>query len=84
MNGQAFLGAKPQVVALIQRSLERIAVGRTTIIIAHRLSTVRNADRIFVLESGQLCESGTHDELVAAEGLYASLWNVQTGSRVVS
>ncbi len=67
--------------ALIQRSLERIAVGRTTIIIAHRLSTVRNADRIFVLERGQLCESGTHDELVAAEGIYASLWNVQTGVR---
>ena len=67
--------------ALIQRSLERIAVGRTTIIIAHRLSTVRNADRIFVLERGQLCESGTHDQLLAANGLYASLWNVQTGSR---
>ncbi len=67
--------------ALIQRSLERIAVGRTTIIIAHRLSTVRNADRIFVLERGQLCESGTHDELVASEGIYASLWNVQTGIR---
>ena len=66
--------------ALIQRSLERIAVGRTTIIIAHRLSTVRNADRIIVLERGQLCESGTHDELIAADGLYASLWNVQTGS----
>jgi ATP-binding cassette subfamily B protein len=65
--------------ALIQRSLERIAVGRTTIIIAHRLSTVRNADRIFVLDSGQLCESGTHNELVASAGIYASLWNVQTG-----
>jgi ATP-binding cassette subfamily B protein len=70
--------------ALIQRSLEKIAVGRTTIIIAHRLSTVRNADRIFVLERGQLRESGTHDELVASGDLYASLWNVQTGSRVVS
>jgi len=70
--------------ALIQHSLERIAVGRTTIIIAHRLSTVRNADRIFVLERGQLCESGTHEELVTAGGLYASLWNVQTGSRMVS
>jgi ATP-binding cassette subfamily B protein len=67
--------------ALIQRSLEKIAIGRTTIIIAHRLSTVRNADRIFVLERGQLRESGTHDELVAIEGIYASLWNVQTGSR---
>lgn len=67
--------------ALIQRSLERIAVGRTTIIIAHRLSTVRNADRIFVLERGQLCENGTHEQLLAANGLYASLWNVQTGIR---
>jgi ATP-binding cassette subfamily B protein len=67
--------------ALIQRSLERIAVGRTTIIIAHRLSTVRNADRIFVLERGQLCESGTHEQLLSTNGLYASLWNVQTGVR---
>lgn len=67
--------------ALIQRSLERIAVGRTTIIIAHRLSTVRNADRIFVLDRGQLCESGTHDELVASGGIYARLWGVQTGVR---
>jgi ATP-binding cassette subfamily B protein len=67
--------------ALIQRSLEHITMGRTTIIIAHRLSTVRNADRIFVLERGQLRESGTHDELVACDGIYASLWNVQTGRR---
>jgi ATP-binding cassette subfamily B protein len=67
--------------AAIQRSMERIAVGRTTIIIAHRLSTVRNADRIFVLERGELCESGTHDELVVNKGLYAGLWGVQTGLR---
>ena len=67
--------------ALIQRSLEQIAVGRTTILIAHRLSTVRNADCIFVLERGQLSERGTHDELVAADGIYASLWGVQTGLR---
>jgi ATP-binding cassette, subfamily B, bacterial len=67
--------------ALIQRSLERIAVGRTTIVIAHRLSTVRNADRIFVLEGGQLIEHGRHDELVSAGGIYARLWGVQTGER---
>ncbi len=67
--------------ALIQRSLERIAIGRTTIIIAHRLSTVRNADRIFVLERGQLVEQGTHNELVSIPGIYASLWGVQTGAR---
>ncbi len=67
--------------AAIQRSLERIAVDRTTIVIAHRLSTVRNADQIFVLEQGSLKEEGTHDELVALGGAYAALWKVQTGER---
>jgi ATP-binding cassette subfamily B protein len=67
--------------AAIQRSLERIAVGRTTIIIAHRLSTVRNADKTFVLEDGRLKEQGTHDQLIASAGLYAALWRVQTGER---
>ena len=67
--------------ALIQRSLEKIAVGRTTIVIAHRLSTVRNADRIFVLDRGQLVEHGHHVDLVAAGGVYARLWGVQTGER---
>jgi ATP-binding cassette subfamily B protein len=66
--------------AAIQRSMERISQGRTMIVIAHRLSTVRNADRIFVLDNGQLREAGTHDQLAtAADGLYASLWRVQTG-----
>jgi ATP-binding cassette subfamily B protein len=67
--------------AAIQRSLERISVGRTTIVIAHRLSTVRHADRIYVLDHGTLKEDGTHDELIARDGLYASLWRVQTGAR---
>ncbi|MCA9672342.1 MAG: ABC transporter ATP-binding protein [Myxococcales bacterium] len=67
--------------AAIQRSLERLAVGRTTIVVAHRLSTVRNADRTFVLERGQLVESGTHEELVRSGGIYAKLWRVQTGER---
>ena len=67
--------------AAIQRSMERIIVGRTTIVIAHRLSTVRNADRIFVLEKGMLREHGRHDELVTANGIYAGLWRVQTGER---
>ncbi|MCY4464906.1 MAG: ABC transporter ATP-binding protein [Chloroflexi bacterium] len=70
--------------AAIQRSLERIVIGRTTIVIAHRLSTVRNADMIYVLQNGALLESGHHDDLVLHDGLYASLWRVQTGERVLA
>jgi ATP-binding cassette subfamily B protein len=68
--------------AAIQRSMERIIVGRTTIVIAHRLSTVRNADRIFVLDRGVLREHGRHEDLVIGDGIYAGLWRVQTGERV--
>ena len=50
--------------------------------IAHRLSTIRGADRIYVLESGSVLESGTHDELAAGDGLYAGLWQVQTGEAI--
>jgi ATP-binding cassette, subfamily B, bacterial len=68
--------------AAIQRSMERISQGRTMIVIAHRLSTVRNADIIFVLEDGVLREKGTHEELARARGgIYAGLWRVQTGER---
>ncbi len=65
----------------IQRSLEKITQNRTTIAIAHRLSTVRNADRIYVMELGQLVEWGTHEELLERDGLYANLWRVQMGMR---
>ena len=63
--------------ALIQEALERLMVGRTAIIIAHRLSTIRNVDRILVLKRGQLVESGSHEELLQLEGLYASLYKLQ-------
>lgn len=70
--------------AAIQRSLDRISRDRTTIAIAHRLSTVRSADRICVLERGEVVELGTHDELLARNGVYAGLWGVQTGAALVA
>jgi ATP-binding cassette, subfamily B, bacterial len=66
--------------AAIQRSIDHLSHERTTIAIAHRLSTVRGADLIYVLAEGRVVERGTHDELVAAGGVYAGLWQVQTGS----
>jgi len=62
---------------LIQESLHRIMEGRTSLVIAHRLSTIREADRIIVLHKGKLVEQGTHDELIASDGLYAALHSLQ-------
>ena len=67
--------------AAIQRSLAVVSQGRTTIVIAHRLSTVRQAHCIHLMEAGRIVESGTHDELLAAQGGYAALWRLQTGER---
>ncbi len=63
--------------ALIQDALDHLLRDRTAIIIAHRLSTIRNVDRIFVLKRGELIESGNHEQLLAKDGLYASLYNLQ-------
>ena len=65
--------------AAIERALEVISRDRTTIVIAHRLSTIRHAHSIHVLDRGKLREHGTHEQLLELDGLYASLWNVQTG-----
>jgi ATP-binding cassette subfamily B protein len=61
----------------IQDALDRVARNRTTLVIAHRLSTIVHADNIVVLDDGRLVEQGTHAELIARDGLYASLWNRQ-------
>tara|TARA_B100001559_G_scaffold267956_1_gene234924 strand:- start:299 stop:1291 length:993 start_codon:yes stop_codon:yes gene_type:complete len=66
--------------AALQRSISKVSIDRTAIIIAHRLSTVRQADRILVLDKGNVIEDGTHEELVQLEGAYARMWNVQTGN----
>jgi ATP-binding cassette subfamily B protein len=66
--------------AALQRSIQRISKGRTTIVIAHRLSTVRHADRIVVLDQGAIAEDGAHETLIQQDGIYAKLWAVQTGS----
>jgi ATP-binding cassette subfamily B protein len=68
--------------AALQRSIERISKGRTTIIIAHRLSTIRRADRILVLDGGEIAEEGVHEDLLKHDEIYARLWSVQTGSTV--
>lgn len=70
--------------AAIQRSLARVSHNRTMVVVAHRLSTIRNADRIYVIDGGSVAEVGTHDELTALHGIYASLWAVQTGTALVN
>jgi len=68
--------------AAIQRSLDILKKDRTVIVIAHRLSTVRNADMIYVLENGSVVESGNHESLLDIEGVYSKLWAVQTGEKI--
>ena len=67
--------------AAIQKSMQVITQGRTTLVVAHRLSTIVNADRIYVLDAGRITEQGNHAELLRKDGIYTSLWRVQAGIR---
>ena len=69
-----------QSEAVVQAALDRLAEGRTTLVIAHRLSTVRNADSIVVMQAGRVVDQGTHDELISRTGVYADLYRLQFDS----
>jgi ABC-type multidrug transport system fused ATPase/permease subunit len=68
----------------LQRALEKLMRGRTTFVVAHRLATIRRADRILVLDEGRVVEAGTHAELLARGGLFRELYQIQFGDGAVS
>ena len=74
MLDEATAFADPENEALIQRAFETLTRGKTVLMIAHRLSTVRGADRIIVLKDGKKAECGSHEQLLAAGGIYAAMW----------
>ena len=66
---------------LIQKALDRLCHGRTTIVVAHRLTTIKNADNILVIQNGKIVEEGNHDALMAKNGVYSHLYNLQFSSK---
>ena len=64
---------------VVQGALKALQQGRTTLVVAHRLSTIVDADRIYVIDAGRVAEAGTHGELLRRDGIYAKLWGMQSG-----
>ncbi len=77
---EATASLDPENEVEVQKAIDTLIKGRTVIVIAHKLKTIMNADRIVVLEDGRVKEQGTHDELMRHEGLYARLWTIQEKS----
>lgn len=71
---EATSATDPESEAAVQEGLNRLTAGRAVLVIAHRLTTVKDAERILVMDGGRLVEQGTHDELLAEDGLYARMW----------
>ncbi len=71
------LKAKGLLSQMIQMALQELLQDKTVIMIAHKLSTIKNVDQILVLENGKITQRGTHDQLVSQDGLYQKLWNIQ-------
>lgn len=80
MLDEATASLDPESEAYIQKVISRLIKGKTVIVIAHRLRTIKDSDKIIVLDNGRLVEEGSHEELVAKQGLYNKLYTIQQES----